>query len=178
MKWTRSVWGPSLGVCGMARSLDSSSTGGRGKAALVGFGRTATRARRGLGATFPVAALFSEGSQAQLLGCLSRLTPSSGFHFSDCATTHCLKWTLKAIPLDLKGPYRCYKNPSSLDQPKSPSSLDDQLQLYQGSSGYVTFHSNHQSHTDLNILPLLSFQFNVSHKDHNFRVKQCHFFSS
>ena len=119
---------------------------------------------------------FSEGSQAQLLGCLSRLTPSSGFHFSDCATTHCLKWTLKAIPLDLKGPYRCYKNPSSLDQPKSPSSLDDQLQLYQGSSGYVTFHSNHQSHTDLNILPLLSFQFNVSHKDHNFRVKQCHFF--
>jgi len=24
----------------------------------------------------------------------------------------------------------------------------------------------------------LSFQFNVSHKDHNFRVKQCHFFSS
>ena len=67
MKWTRSVWGPSLGVCGMARGLDSSSTGGRGKAALVGFGRTATRARRGLGATFPVAALFQKGARHSFL---------------------------------------------------------------------------------------------------------------
>ena len=71
----------------------------------------------------------------QLLSCLCGLAPPSGFHFSDCASTHWVRWTLKAIPSDLKGLF------TGAHQPKSPSSWEPTAIVW-----IRNFSLNQQSH--------------------------------
>ena len=114
------------------RGLDSSSTGGRGEA-LVGFGLL--QLGRDQASEPPSPAPYQPFGLLQLLSCLCRFSPPPGFHFSDCASTRWVRWTLKAIPSDLKGLF------TGAHQPKSQSSWEPTAIVW-----IRNFSLNQQSH--------------------------------